>query len=246
MKAKSTFKSQIDPQSLTPSKIAQFLCQAPLLHGVSEQRLLPLAQRAKVVSLPKSSLVFRNGEPSNWIYFVYSGFITEFVDYSNSMNIIVKMRKPHDYIGEMAVLSGSPYLNTAVAMDDVILLGFSKEAFWDMLALDQSVWRHIINELIERLTSSAKKMVNTMYLDAPARLAFTLVSLSGDMAGHHHTISITQSDLAAASGTARQTVATILGQWRKSGYIATERGRLTIVDVDALLNVISQCEINRL
>lgn len=245
MKQHGTLRQNPVTQSVPPERIADFLGETPLLRQVQRKQLLSLAAKARVISFPKGSVIFRIGDQPNWLYFLYKGYITECVAYGSSMNIIVKTRKKHDYIGEMGILSGRPYPNTAMAMGDAVLIAFSKEALLDMLEMHYSVSQYIILELIDRLTGSAKKLVNTMYLDAPARLAFTIVSLSSDMAGNHHDISVTQNELAAASGTARQTVAKILGEWRKEGYIQTERGKLSLINPDALLEIITQYEINR-
>lgn len=231
------------PEALRVQDILSFYKETPLLSGVPESALLEAAEQTKVRMFPKGSVVFHVNEPAKQLFFIYAGFVTEFVAYGSSVDIIVKTRRRHDYIGEMGILAGKPYLNSAVAMEPLTLLSVSKEVFLDLLKRHYCVSEHIILQLIDRLTNSARKMVSTMYLDAPARLAFTLVSLSGDMDGRHHAISITQSDLAASSGIARQTVAKILGEWRKAGWVVTERGKMSIRDIDALLEVITYYEL---
>jgi CRP-like cAMP-binding protein len=228
---------------MTPETIARFLADVSLFHEMLQGQLVTLASKAKVMFFPRGSVIFRIGDHPNWIYFLYEGYVTEFVSYGSSVSVIVKTRREHDYIGEMAILSGLPYTNTAMAMGDVTAIAFSKETLLDIMKQHYHVSHHIILELIDRLTNSAKKLIKYMYLDAPARLAFTIVSLHSDM-GNHHEICVTQSELAEASGMVRQTAAKILGEWRDEGYIKTTRGRLTTLDVAALLNIISECERN--
>lgn len=244
MKHKEAMLADGKGHAIPLEQVARFLKETPLLCEVPERQLYELAKKARLVHVPKGGAIFHIGENPHWMYILCKGYITECVTHGSSMNIIVKTRKKHDYIGEMGILSGQPYPNSAIAMEDVLLFAFSKETFESMLQMHFSVSRYIILQLIDRLTNSAIKMINTMYLDAPARLAFTIVSLSGDMEGHHHAISVTQSELAAASGTARQTVAKILGEWRREAYIKTERGKLTILNMDALMEIITLCESN--
>ena len=54
---------------------------------------------------------------------------------------------------------------------------------------------------------------------------------------------MTQSSLAASAGMARQTAAAILGEWRKAGWISTDRGRLSVLDLDCLLDLIMNSEL---
>ena len=86
-------------------------------------------------------------------------------------------------------------------------------------------------------------MVNAMYLDAPGRLASTVVNLTTSTQNKSMKVRITQSSLAAASGMARQTAAKILGDWRKEGIISTERGRFCVLDFNRLLDIILESEI---
>lgn len=84
-----------------------------------------------------------------------------------------------------------------------------------------------------------------MYLDAPGKLAFTLVTLMDDI-DHEEgnpTISVTQHDLAATAGIARQTASKILSEWRELGWINTIRGKIEITNLDALLEEIINSEL---
>ncbi len=157
--------------------------------------------------------------------------------------VLVKVRSAGEYFGEMGILSSKTYPNTAIALEDTCLIAISRSAFLDTIWNNTSVCRVIILELIERLNNSAQNMVNSMYLDASGRLAFTLVNLTTNNRQKCMNIRVTQSALAASSGMARQTAAKILGEWRRQGIISTERGRLCILDLDALLDIILNSEI---
>lgn len=244
MSEKEAAPSPRTDHSLTPEVIAHYFKSVPLFQDVPDDELARLAAKAKTMFYPRGSTIFHMGDKPVCIYFLYSGYVTEFVAFGSSMNVIVKTRKERDYIGEMGILAGQPCSNAAIAMGDVTLITLSKEALLDIMQHHYSVSHYIILQLIDRLTNSAKRMVSTMYLDAPARLASTIVSLSSDMAGNHHNIAVTQSELAAACGTARQTAAKILGEWRRAGYIDTERGKLSILDIGALLDIITESESN--
>lgn len=230
-------------QVLSSADIMNFFRHSPILTSISDEGIQTLVQSCKVKYFAKGSIVFRPNDPSNWMYFVYSGHVVEFVGYGSSVDIIVKTRRSPDYIGEMGMLIDEPYANTAVAMENLTLIALSRETFLKLVWENSGVSHFIIKQLIHRLTGSAKKVISTMYLDAPGRLAFTLVALSGDMAGNHHEISVTQSDIAASAGIARQTVAKILGEWRKEGWISTLRGKIAVDDLDALLDVIVSSEL---
>jgi len=76
----------------------------------------------------------------------------------------------------MGILSNTTYPNTAIALEDTSLVAISRTSFLDTIWNSTSVCRVIIMELIDRLNNSAQNMVNSMYLEASGRLAFTLVN----------------------------------------------------------------------
>jgi len=47
-------------------------------------------------------------------------------------------------------------------------------------------------------------------------------------------VTISQAELAQHIGTTRQTVANVLGRWRRRGWIITGRGKIMLVDRLAL------------
>jgi CRP-like cAMP-binding protein len=47
-------------------------------------------------------------------------------------------------------------------------------------------------------------------------------------------VTISQDELAQRTGLIRQTVAKVLGKWRRAGWLITGRGRILIVDKKAL------------
>lgn len=167
----------------------------------------------------------------------------ESVYYGSSADIIVKIRSDRDYFGEMGILANLSYPNTALALEDTTLIAVPRSYFLEVVWSNTSVCRVIIEQLIERLVNSAQNMVNAMYLDAPGRLASTIVNLTTNTQRQTMNVRITQSALASSSGMARQTAAKILGDWRREGIISTERGRFHVHDFNRLLDIILESEI---
>jgi CRP-like cAMP-binding protein len=157
----------------------------------------------------------------------------------------VKTRKRLDYIGEMGILGDMPYPNTAIALEKVTLVAFSKEKFMELVLSTSSILQYINKELIDRLVNSSINAINAMYLDASGRLAFALVNLATDKAGHTNDtiINITQSELASTAGMARQTASILLEEWRENGILETLRGSIKVKDINRLMDIIINSEL---
>lgn len=202
------------------------------------------AEHCRISRHKRGTILYRKGDPASLMYFLQQGYVMEQVYYRESVDVIIKVKCPGDYFGETAVMTDMEYLNTALVTEDSSLVVMPKGVFLQLAWSNHTICQVVIRELVERLTNSAQNMVNSMYLDAPGRLAFTLLNLMpGAGQARSGELRVTQSSLAASAGMARQTAAAILGEWRKAGWISTDRGRLSVLDLDCLLDLIMNSEL---
>lgn len=236
-------KNNISGDSPDTPFICRFLRTVPLFAELPESYLLEFSRHCRLLHKKKGAVIYRKEDSSNHLYIIKSGCIMESVFYGTSADIIVKIRSDRDYFGEMGILSGHSYPNTALALEDTTLIIVPQSYFLETVGEYTCVCRVIIQELINRLVNSAQNMVNAMYLDAPGRLASTIVNLTTSAQQKSMKVRITQSALASSSGMARQTAAKILSDWRREGIISTERGRFCVLNFNRLLDIILESEI---
>lgn len=229
--------------ALSSEEVVAFLMDNPLLVYVPQEHIRRLADRCYVRQYRKGAVLFRREDPSNWVYFIYLGSVTEIISFGGSEDVISTLHHPGEYIGEMGMIVGEPYVNTAIARENVIAVAMPREGFMELTETYTTVANYITGQFVRRLLKSSQRHISAMHLNASGRLGFTLLSLVDRGETHCRAIRVTQSDLAASAGIARQTVAGILREWRQLGWIQTERGQLTICDEDALLNVINDSEL---
>lgn len=228
----------------TDMVISRFLKTMDIFQEVPLHILEEAAGRCQQLRPRRGTILYHKDDVANSMYFLQRGYVMESVYYGDSVDVIVKVKGPGDYFGETAVMTDTEYRNTALVTEDSALVVMPKHVFLRLAYDYYSVCKVVIKELVERLTNSAQNMVNSMYLDAPGRLAFTLLNLAtGSGAGRRLEVRVTQSALAASSGMARQTAAKILGDWRKEGWLSTDRGKLTVLDLDRLLTIITNSEL---
>lgn len=225
--------------------ISRFLKSTEIFRDIPLELLNEAAGRCRLIQLRRGTVLYHKDDAANSMYFLKQGYVMESVYYGDSVDIITKVKCPGDYFGETAVMTDKPYLNTALVTEDSTLVVMPKSVFLRLANDHYSICQVVIRELAERLSNSAQNHVNAMYLDAPGRLVFTILNLTtgGDGAGRRLEVRVTQSALAASSGMARQTAAKILGDWRKAGWISTDRGKLVVLDIDPLLEIVTNSEL---
>ena len=98
-------------------------------------------------------IIFREGTPGDTMYMIYSGRVVVFKGKFTSPTVL-GYRGPGDIIGEMAVLEHRPRSATVVALDDVRLMGISRERFQKLLVDTPSVGLNVMAMLSSRLRKS--------------------------------------------------------------------------------------------
>jgi CRP-like cAMP-binding protein len=94
--------------------------------------------------------------------------------------------------------------------------------------------RTLLETIASRLVNSGERESALAFLHAPARIAHFLIQRAIEEEGQDDLVSLSQEELSQHIGVTRQTVAKILGDWRRDGLIITGRGKIMLVDMAAL------------
>jgi CRP/FNR family cyclic AMP-dependent transcriptional regulator len=132
---------------------------------------------------------------------------------------------PGDVFGEIALLDGHPRTAEAVALEATDLFVVNRHDFLGLLAHDAALAARIIGFLCLRLRWMSERMEEATLLSLDARLARRLIMLFQDYGAEIH---VTQQELAAFVGAARESVNRTLQGWQRSGIIELGRSRVTV------------------
>jgi CRP-like cAMP-binding protein len=101
------------------------------------------------------------------------------------------------------------------------------------------VTRVLLSSTLQKLRDSDRKRVEFGVYDTEGRVARRLVELAGEY-GHEAggrvsiDLPLTQQELAGWTCASREAVSKALGSLRACGWVATDRRRVTVIDLDAL------------
>ncbi|MBI5035063.1 MAG: Crp/Fnr family transcriptional regulator [Chloroflexi bacterium] len=214
-----------------------FLRGVQLFTELDESALVILARVSYIKCIPKGSILFCQNDDAEAAYVVRSGAINIVLCTVDGRELVINEMRPGDCFGELALLTGAPRSASAVASMGSELIVIPRQAFLCELERAPKLMQHLMATLAERLRASSQRESALAFLDAPARLASVLGEL--DHAAHKDgTLTISQEELAQRIGATRQTTTKILGQWRRKGWIITGRGRIMVLDRNALKKII--------
>lgn len=222
------------------AQLQQSLAEIPLFACLPEQQLADLVRACRRRQLPKGSILFFQDDPADGLYVVRSGSVTIHVVGSDGRELIIGEMRPGDYFGELALITGRPRSTNASTSLKSELILIPGDLFLALLDDYPKMVRSVLQVTVERLYACTQRESALAFLDATARVARTLLQLEQQSDAPGGYITISQKDLAGRTGLTRQTVAKILGRWRRAGWLLTGRGRIVLLDKKALRQVEQQ------
>jgi CRP/FNR family transcriptional regulator/CRP/FNR family cyclic AMP-dependent transcriptional regulator len=102
---------------------------------------------------------------------------------------------------------------------------------------------HVLQSMARNIRRLNSQLSDIFFLDLPGRLARTMLRLADQHGrpvedGILITLSLTQTDLAEMTGATRVSINKTLGRFRRAGWVGAKGRRFTILDRDALENLI--------
>jgi CRP/FNR family cyclic AMP-dependent transcriptional regulator len=171
--------------------------------------------------LREGEILFERGDTGDGCYWLRRGVLAVYVASLTGEQRILAILGQDAIVGELAMIDGLPRSASVRALKDCELSFVSRVAFTDMLRRHPELSSEIVTTLASRLRQTDEDMVASSFQTVPARVARALLqyarhlgeeSASGRVLIRHR---ITQSDLAALAGVARESVSRTLIKWQR-------------------------------
>ena len=130
------------------------------------------------------------------------------------------------------LFSSDRYPAEAIAETDIVALAFSRDMFERTVECSAAFRRFVFDGFSERLAKVISRMEELAFTSIDYRLAKVLMGLH-----ERGQILVTHDKLAVELGTAREVVSRHLKRMEKRGLIALARGKVTVLDPSALLQM---------
>jgi CRP-like cAMP-binding protein len=214
---------------------ANVLGSVPLFADLNERDLRELAEALRPRRYRRGETIFVTGDPGTSLCVVNTGRIKLALSSNEGREVILDVLGPGEVFGELALLDGEPRSADAVSVEATELLLLHRETFLRFLRERPEVAINLIGVLSRRLRRDAQLVQDAAFLDVPARLARTILRLAEPAEdGTLRTPRLTQSDLAAAAGTTRETLNKWLGFFVEQGFVKWNRSQVTVIDAEGL------------
>lgn len=194
-----------------------------------------LFDHAKHVKLSADEVLFLAGDPGDGCYKIEQGLLKVSIIGPSGAERILAILGPGAIVGELSTIDGLPRSASVAAVRDSELSFISRTTFETFAKTHPEVFEHIVKLLAARLRDTDQVLAAGSFLPLKGRVAralFDLAEAFGQPVGQGRVLirqKISQSDVAAMAGIARENVSRILNEWirlklisRLSGYYCLE------------------------
>ncbi len=217
----------------TEIKVTEFLSRLPLFSDLEPAELDRMAGDTQVMYLPKGEVVFHQGTPCNGFHCVVYGRIKLAFTASNGAEKVVEIIGPGQSFGEALMFMDKPYIVSAQAVADSMLLHVSKPAVMMELERSPAFARRMLAGLSRRLHGLIQD-VNAYSLDNGTQRVIGYLLKEAQRDGEAVTLQASKSVVASRLNVTPEHFSRILHDLTEQGLVKVRGRVITLPDLARL------------
>lgn len=197
----------------------------------------------KNFEVKKGEIIFKEGDPVEGIYFVYSGTVKVHKKWGDDKELIVRFAKKGDIAGHRGLGKEMFYPVSGTALEPSTVCFIGLDFFLSSLKINSEFLFQLMMFFAEELKVSERNMRNLAHMQVKGRVAIALLSLK-DKFGINDKgiidIRLSRQDLASYAGTTYETVFRIMNDFAEDNIVNVTGKDISILDADKLLDFTRQ------
>ncbi|RLC60955.1 MAG: hypothetical protein DRI01_09300 [Chloroflexi bacterium] len=210
----------------------EFLKSIPYFSELNPAELDSVVRFIFERTVERGELILLEGEPTEVLYFVASGAVKCFKTSVEGKEQILNIMLPGDSFNDVSVFDGGPSPASTQAMGPVTLYGIRKKDLEIILQHHPQISLNIAKVLAGRVRQLMSLIEDLSFRHVIGRVAKILLEYAEDRRDSKPRL--TQRDMAAMAGTAREIVGRSLKALEEDGTIRLDQNRIVITDKKAL------------
>jgi CRP-like cAMP-binding protein len=183
----------------------------------------------------RAEIVLLEGEPAEGLYFVVSGAVKVFKTSAEGKEQILSIVRPGESFNDVAIFDGDLNPASARAMSTVLLYGVRRNDIEAILRDHPQIALNVIKVLAKRVRQLVSLVEDLSFRHVISRVARILLEHIGGETGRGPRL--TQQEMAAMAGTAREVVGRSLKALEEEGVIKLDRHRIIVRDKEGLQKI---------
>jgi CRP/FNR family transcriptional regulator, cyclic AMP receptor protein len=217
-------------------RAASFFCQLP------PAALKDFNAVRSTATYPEGAVLFLEKQDPRGVFVLCAGQVKLSISSSAGKTLILRITKPGEILGLMAVMSGTPYEVTAATLRPSQVAFIRREDFLHLLEKHPAMHQGVVKQL-SSLYSGACEQLRTVGLStsAPEKLARLILEWSAEgkktKEGTQVKVPLTHEEIAEFVGTTRETVTRTLSQFKNQNLVTLHGSTLMISNMTGLQSI---------
>jgi CRP-like cAMP-binding protein len=186
-------------------------------------------------TVDRAEMVLLEGESAENLYFVASGAVKVFKTSAEGKEQILSIVRPGESFNDVPIFDGGSNPASARAMGPVLLYGIKQQDMEAILRDHPQIALNVVKVLARRVRHLVSLVEDLSFRHVISRVAKILFEHIGGEIGRGPRL--TQQEMAAMAGTAREVVGRSLKALEEEGAIKLDRHRIIITDKAALQKI---------
>lgn len=218
------------------------LRQIPLFAALAPEDLVMVARVTVARRYQRGDLILLAGQPGGALYFVRSGLVKVFKTSEEGKEQVLRLIGAGHTFNDVPALDGGPNPASVMALEPTVVYATSGAELRRLIAERPGVAEAVVRSLAATLRYLVSVVEDLSFLPVRARVAKILLDQDAEQAqgkaeggeaeaAHHR---LTQQEMAAMAGTAREMVGRALKELEQAGAVRNDRGHITVVNRERL------------
>ena len=210
----------------------EYIKMMPHFSGLSAPEYDTIRQYFHEKRVIKGEILLFEGDTADTLYFMIEGVVKVYKTSADGKEQILQIIRPGESFNDVPVFSGEVNLASAEAMSNVSVCTVKKSDMENILKEYPQVAMNVIQILSQRVVHLVSLVEDLSFRNVTGRVAKVLLEYAGD--GSDDKPRLTQQEMAAMIGTAREMVGRSLKTLEEEGSIRMERNRVIITNMEML------------
>ena len=179
-------------------------------------------------SYRKNCVIVHEGEESSTMFVLLEGEMRVYLEDDNGKQLTLRILKPGDSFGEVAMIGEMPRTASVVTLTDSIVCAFPRGKYLAFLKSNPDILLSLSKSLAQLVSDTTEELSNLAFSDVYGRIVYIFGRYGLDEDGKICVPRFTHRELSRMIGSSREIVGKILKELEKRGYISVTQDHYVI------------------
>lgn len=213
-----------------------------MLEATGKGSMAALAEGRNIDKYRKKQVIYTEGNHPTRLFYVQKGKVKTCKTNDQGKELVLDIYTEGDFLGYNALLEGSLYKDTAVAMEESEIAVIPASDFQELLNNNHEVASQLIKMLAKNISDKEQQLLGLAYNSLRKKVAEALLNLLkkyNPPKGTPLVINISRENLANIAGTATESLIRTLSDFRDEQLIEIKEGAVVILNEKKLAGILA-------